>query len=80
MVQIFHHGELVKTHVRRDKGRATDVADYPPVMWNLNRDVKPVSDIGWGTDESALIGVDALAGATRLPGVAVITSQGAVFL
>lgn len=30
MVQIFHHGELVKTHVRKDKGRATDVADYPP--------------------------------------------------
>jgi hypothetical protein len=30
MVQIFHNGELVKTHVRRDKGRATDVADYPP--------------------------------------------------
>lgn len=30
MVQIFHNGELVKTHVCRDKGRATDVADYPP--------------------------------------------------
>jgi len=30
MVQIFHHGELMKTHVRKDKGRATDVADYPP--------------------------------------------------
>lgn len=30
MVQIFHNGELVKTHVRRDKGRATDIADYPP--------------------------------------------------
>jgi hypothetical protein len=30
MVQVFHHGELVKTHVRKDKGRATDVADYPP--------------------------------------------------
>jgi len=30
MVQVFHNGELVKTHVRRDKGRATDVADYPP--------------------------------------------------
>lgn len=30
MVQIFHHGELVKTHVRKDKGKVTDVADYPP--------------------------------------------------
>ena len=30
MVQIFHHGELVKTHVRADRGRRTDVADYPP--------------------------------------------------
>jgi len=30
MVQIFHHGELVKTHVRKDRGRATDMADYPP--------------------------------------------------
>ncbi|GAB7046621.1 hypothetical protein JCM9534A_17470 [Catenuloplanes indicus JCM 9534] len=30
MVQVFHHGELVKTHVRTDRGRATDVADYPP--------------------------------------------------
>ena len=30
MVQIFHHGELVKTHVRKDRGRATDVADYRP--------------------------------------------------
>ena len=30
MVQIFHHGELVKTHLRKDRGRATDVADYPP--------------------------------------------------
>lgn len=30
MVQVFHHGELVKTHVRQGKGRATDVADYPP--------------------------------------------------
>ncbi len=30
MVQIFHNGELVKTHVRKDKGRVTDVADYPP--------------------------------------------------
>lgn len=30
MVQIFHHGELVKTHVRKDRGRATDMVDYPP--------------------------------------------------
>ncbi|MEN8649437.1 IS21 family transposase [Streptomyces sp. 21So2-11] len=30
MVRIFHHGELVKTHVRADKGRRTDIADYPP--------------------------------------------------
>jgi Integrase core domain len=30
MVQVFHNGELVKTHVRKDRGRATDVADYPP--------------------------------------------------
>jgi Integrase core domain len=30
MVQVFHHGELVKTHVRAERGRRTDVADYPP--------------------------------------------------
>ncbi|WP_158088871.1 IS21 family transposase [Thermoactinospora rubra] len=30
MVQIFHRGELVKTHVRTGQGRRTDVADYPP--------------------------------------------------
>ncbi|MGI5243308.1 Mu transposase domain-containing protein [Dactylosporangium sp. CA-139066] len=30
MVQIFHHGELVKTHVSKDKGKVTDVDDYPP--------------------------------------------------
>lgn len=30
VVQIFHQGELVKTHVRADKGRRTDIADYPP--------------------------------------------------
>ncbi|MFI1995603.1 Mu transposase domain-containing protein [Actinoplanes sp. NPDC020271] len=30
MVQIFQHGELVKTHVCKDKGRAMDVADHPP--------------------------------------------------
>jgi hypothetical protein len=30
MVQIFHHGELVKTHVRKAKGTVTDVGDYPP--------------------------------------------------
>lgn len=30
MVQVFHHGELVKTHVRKPRGRATDLADYPP--------------------------------------------------
>ncbi|GAB3878101.1 hypothetical protein GCM10027612_01850 [Microbispora bryophytorum subsp. camponoti] len=30
MVQIFHNGELAKTHIRVDRGRATDVADYPP--------------------------------------------------
>ncbi|WP_443678470.1 Mu transposase domain-containing protein, partial [Plantactinospora mayteni] len=30
MVQIFHHGELVKTHVRKGKGKVTNVADYPP--------------------------------------------------
>jgi transposase len=35
MVQIFHHGELVKTHVRKDRGRATDVADYLLVTWKI---------------------------------------------
>jgi hypothetical protein len=35
LVQIYHHGDLVKTHVRTDRGRVTDFEDYPPVMWNL---------------------------------------------
>ena len=30
-VQLFHAGELVKTHiVAADKGRMTDYGDYPP--------------------------------------------------
>jgi hypothetical protein len=30
VVQIYHHGDLVKTHVRTDRGRVTDFEDYPP--------------------------------------------------
>ena len=30
LVQIYHHGDLVKTHVRTDRGRVTDFEDYPP--------------------------------------------------
>jgi transposase len=30
MVQLFHHGQLVKTHPRKDRGRQTDLGDYPP--------------------------------------------------
>jgi len=30
MVQFFIGGDLVKTHPRKDKGRQTDFADYPP--------------------------------------------------
>ena len=30
MVQIFSGGDLVKTHVRADRGKRTDFADYPP--------------------------------------------------
>lgn len=30
MVQVFHQGELVKTHIRKPRGRATDLTDYPP--------------------------------------------------
>jgi hypothetical protein len=30
MVQIFHDGRLVKTHVRAEHGKRTDFADYPP--------------------------------------------------
>jgi hypothetical protein len=29
-VQVFHHGELVATHVRKDRGKQTDQAHYPP--------------------------------------------------
>ena len=30
MVQFFIGGQLVKTHPRKDKGKETDFADYPP--------------------------------------------------
>jgi len=30
MVQLFCAGELVKTHVRKPRGKQTDLADYPP--------------------------------------------------
>ena len=30
MVQFFDRGELVKTHVRKLRGKQTDLADYPP--------------------------------------------------
>jgi hypothetical protein len=30
MVQLFHHGQLVKTHPRKDRGKQTDLSDYPP--------------------------------------------------
>jgi transposase len=30
MVQLFAGGELVKTHVRKPRGKQTDLADYPP--------------------------------------------------
>jgi len=30
MVQLFHHGQLVKAHPRKDRGKQTDLGDYPP--------------------------------------------------
>jgi hypothetical protein len=30
MVQLFHHGQLVKTHPRKARGKQTDLGDYPP--------------------------------------------------
>ena len=30
MVQLFSAGELIKTHVRKPRGKQTDLADYPP--------------------------------------------------
>ena len=30
MVQFFLDGELIKTHVRKPRGKQTDLADYPP--------------------------------------------------
>ena len=30
MVQLFSGGDLVKTHVRKPRGKQTDLADYPP--------------------------------------------------
>lgn len=30
MVQFFSGGELIKTHVRKPRGKQTDLADYPP--------------------------------------------------
>lgn len=30
MVQFFRHGELIKTHPRKERGKQTDLSDYPP--------------------------------------------------
>jgi hypothetical protein len=30
MVQFFRHGELIKTHPRKERGKQTDLNDYPP--------------------------------------------------
>jgi hypothetical protein len=30
MVQFFRHGELIKTHPRKERGKQTDLGDYPP--------------------------------------------------
>jgi len=30
MVQFFHRGQLIKTHPRKDRGKQTDLGDYPP--------------------------------------------------
>jgi hypothetical protein len=30
MVQFFHHGQLIKTHPRKNRGKQTDLGDYPP--------------------------------------------------
>lgn len=30
MVQLFHHGQLIKTHPRKERGKQTDYGDYPP--------------------------------------------------
>ena len=46
MVQLFADGELVKTHVRKERGKQTDLADYPPVMWNQSALVKAGSPAG----------------------------------
>lgn len=40
LVEFFLNGELIKTHVRKPKGKQTDFADYPEVMWNQGPDVK----------------------------------------
>ena len=45
MVQLFSRGNLVKTHVRKPRGRQTDLADYPPVMWNVSAAVKPAETV-----------------------------------
>jgi hypothetical protein len=51
MVQLFHHGQLVKTHPRKDRGRQTDLGDYPPekVAFHMRTPVwcrRQAADIG----------------------------------
>ena len=40
MVQLFLGRDLVKTHVAKPQGKQSDLADYPPVMWNQRSVVK----------------------------------------
>jgi hypothetical protein len=46
MVQLFSGGELIKTHVRKPRGKQTDLTDYPAVMWNQSALVKAGSPAG----------------------------------
>ena len=44
MVQLFSGGDLVKTHVRKPRGKQTDLGDYLSVTWN-----QPCRTMGSGT-------------------------------
>ena len=83
MVQFFIGGQLVKTHPRKIRGKQTDFADYPPVMWNQRcgcqaRQADRLSAAGVLAQEcgearepgESLIGIAVVPGSVRRGGIA----------
>ena len=61
MVQVFHDGQLVKTHAALDQGKRTDKSDYPPekIAFQMRTPV-------WCRSQASEVGLRKKYGDTRL--------------